>query len=51
MNEMQLYRLLQHHCGETNKIVIALYKGEITAADAEKKAKEILENTLSEINK
>ena len=48
---MQLYRLLQQHAGEINKLVIALYKGEIQAEDAEKAAKEKLENTLSEINK
>jgi len=49
MNDMNLYRALQQHTGEMNKIVIALYKGQIEGSEAAKQAIEKLENTLKTV--
>ena len=50
MNEMQLYKLLQDHVGVLNALVVALYNGQVTAADAAAQAQKKIEQTLASLN-
>ena len=50
MGPMKLYRLLQAHVGALNALVVALYKEEITAEEAQAAAKDNLEKTSKEIS-
>ncbi len=47
MGPMKLYRLLQAHVGNMNNLVVALYKEEITPADALAQAIAKLEEALA----
>lgn len=49
MGTMKLYRLLQAHVGETNTLVVALYREEITPEEAQKAAIQQLEQALAEL--
>ncbi|MCE5212999.1 MAG: hypothetical protein LLG40_15765 [Deltaproteobacteria bacterium] len=49
MNAIQLYRLLQQHTGEMNKIVVGLYEGTIDEATAKTKAQEIIKKTATNL--
>ena len=49
MGPMKLYRLLQAHVGTVNRLVVELYKEEISAEEAEAAAVESLRNTLEAI--
>lgn len=46
---MQLYKLLQDHVGVLNALVVALYNGQVTAADAAAQAQKKIEQTLAGI--
>jgi len=46
---MKLYRLLQAHVGTVNQLVVALYKEEIEAEDAQAQAQDSLEKTLAAV--
>ena len=50
MGPMKLYRLLQAHMGAVNALVVALYKEEITAEEAQAAAKDSMEKTLKEMS-
>lgn len=47
MNPMKLYRLLQQHAGEINKLVVDLYNDKIDAEAAKAQALERLDKTIS----
>jgi len=49
MGPMKLYRLLQAHVGTVNQLVVALYKEEIEAEDAQAQAQDSLEKTLAAV--
>ena len=49
MGPMKLYRLLQAHVGMVNQLVVALYKEEIEAEDAQAQAQDSLEKTLAAV--
>jgi len=50
MNEMKLYRILQGTTGRLNHLVVGLYKGEITATEVEKQAKEEIQQVARDLN-
>jgi hypothetical protein len=47
MNEMALYKLLQQHVGDMNQLVLALFNGQIAAADAQAQSTAKIEAVLA----
>lgn len=51
MNEMKVYRVLQTHAANINRLVASLYNGGITVSDAVEETEKEIKHTTDKINK